>query len=118
MSRGSWGAALAMAACTSWAAASMLRLKENVSVIWVSPIPLLEVMESTPAIVENCFSRGVGAEEAIASGLRAGLDALFDARIPSQGRAGRVGTHLRGEVLLYVEDFPAFLSRLDRLGGD
>jgi hypothetical protein len=33
-------------------------------------------MESIPAIVENCFSRGVATEEAIVSGLAPGTDAL------------------------------------------
>src|SRR3972149_11293198 len=91
MARGSWEAALAMAACTSWAAASMLRLKENVSVIWVSPIPLLEVIESIPAIVENCFSRGGATEEAIVSGLAPGRFAGT-----SKGGKSRLGGRLTG----------------------
>src|SRR4030067_1832653 len=91
MSRGSWEAALAVGACTSWAAASRLRLKENVSVIWVSPIPLLEVIESIPAIVENCFSRGVATEEAIVSGLAPGRFA-----VPSKVGKSTLGRALAG----------------------
>ena len=36
------------------------------------PSELLEVIESTPAMVENCFSSGVATDEAIVSGLAPG----------------------------------------------
>jgi len=36
------------------------------------PWPLSEVIWSTPAIVENCFSNGVATAEAIVSGLAPG----------------------------------------------
>ena len=36
------------------------------------PCVLVELMESTPAIVENCFSSGVATEAAIVSGLAPG----------------------------------------------
>src|SRR3990172_3892012 len=62
--------------CTSWAAASISRLKLNWSVIWVRPRVLVELMESTPAIVENCFSRGVATVVAMVSGLAPGRLAL------------------------------------------
>jgi hypothetical protein len=65
-----------MAACTSCAAASMLRSSENWIVIEVDPSPLDEVMLSIPAIVENCFSRGVATAAAIVSGLAPGRFAL------------------------------------------
>src|SRR5882672_2978335 len=42
----------------------MLRSSWNCSVMRVLPWPLEDVMESTPAIRENCFSRGVATEEA------------------------------------------------------
>src|SRR4030067_999698 len=58
MSFGSRDAALVMAAWTSWAAASMFRSRVNVSVICVNPRPLLETMESSPAIVVNWRSEG------------------------------------------------------------
>ncbi len=61
-----------MAACTSCAAASMLRARANWSVIWVDPSRLVEVMESMPAMVENCRSRGVATDEAMVSGLAPG----------------------------------------------
>jgi hypothetical protein len=37
---------------------------------------LVEVMESRPAIVVNCFSSGVAIEDAIVSGLAPGSDAF------------------------------------------
>ena len=72
MPGGSCGAAAAMAACTSWAAASMFRSRLNWIVIWVMPWALVEVIESMPAIVENCFSSGVATAEAMVSGLAPG----------------------------------------------
>ena len=61
-----------MAACTSCAAPSILRLKSNCSVICVPPSELVDVIESMPAIVENCFSSGVATAEAIVSGFAPG----------------------------------------------
>src|SRR4030065_2321426 len=60
--------ALAMAAWTSWAAASRFRLRLNCRVIWLSPRALVELMESRPAMVENWRSRGVATAEAMVSG--------------------------------------------------
>src|SRR6478672_3679457 len=57
---------------TSCAAASMLRLKSNCSVMLVLPWPLLELIDVTPAIVENCFSSGVATDAAIVEGLAPG----------------------------------------------
>jgi len=59
MSCGSWRTAWEIAACTSCAAASMLRLRANCSVIEVLPWELVEVIVCTPAMVENCFSSGL-----------------------------------------------------------
>ena len=72
MPGGSWGAAAAMAACTSWAAASMLRSRLNCRVIWVRPSALDDVIESMPAMVENCRSSGVATADAMVSGLAPG----------------------------------------------
>ena len=58
--------------CTSCAAASMLRLRSNCSVMLVLPCELRELMEVTPEIVENCFSSGVATEFAIVSGFAPG----------------------------------------------
>ena len=69
---GSERSAAAMADWTSCAAASMLRSSENWSAIVVWPEVDTEVMESTPAIVENCFSSGVATADAIVSGLAPG----------------------------------------------
>src|ERR1700694_3099054 len=64
-----------MAACTSAAAASMLRLGSNSSVRSLVPWKLVELMTAIPGIVENCFSRGVATEEAIDSGPAPGRSA-------------------------------------------
>src|SRR5881396_3603954 len=69
---GSWRSVLEIAACTSCAAASMLRSRVNCSVILVLPRLDEEVIWSTPAMVENCFSSGVATAEAMVSGLAPG----------------------------------------------
>ena len=69
---GSWPATREMAASTSCAAPSMLRLRSNCSVIFVLPRVLVEVIESMPAIVENCFSIGVATAAAMVSGFAPG----------------------------------------------
>jgi hypothetical protein len=66
----------AMAACTSCAAASMLRSSVNCSVICVEPVALVDVIESMPAMVENCCSSGVATAVAIVSGNAPGSPAL------------------------------------------
>ena len=63
---------LAIIACTSWAAASMLRLKSNCSVMFVLPSVLVELSEFRPAMLENCFSSGSATDEATVSGLAPG----------------------------------------------
>ncbi len=54
----------------------MLRDRLNCSVIEVEPWMLVEVIESRPAMVVNCFSRGVAMDEAIVSGFAPGSDAF------------------------------------------
>ena len=61
-----------MAACTSTAAPSRLWLRSNSSVIRVAPSEFTEVIEFSPAIVENWFSKGVATAAAIVSGLAPG----------------------------------------------
>src|SRR5260370_41843789 len=65
---GSERAAAAIADCTSCAAASMLRSSENCSVMVAMPSVETDVIVSTPAIVENCFSSGVASADASVSG--------------------------------------------------
>ena len=72
MSWGSCRLAREMAAWTSWAAASRSRSRLNWRVMLVLPSALVEVMESTPAMVENSFSSGVATDEAMVSGLAPG----------------------------------------------
>src|SRR5579864_5583120 len=70
-----WGsrrAACVMAACTSTAAPSRLLVSTNSRVTWVEPSELMEVIESSPAMLENWFSSGVATAEAIVSGLAPG----------------------------------------------
>src|SRR5947209_18411619 len=76
MPGGSCGRAAEIAVCTSWAAASMLRLRLNCRVIEVEPCEFVELIESMPAIPENCLSRGVATDAAIVSGLAPGKLAL------------------------------------------
>src|SRR5438067_4661266 len=71
-----------MAACTSTAAPSSLRLRSNSSVIWVFPSELDDVIEARPAMAENEFSRGVATAAAIVSGLAPG-------RLAVTSRVGR-----------------------------
>ena len=75
MSGGSWRAARAIIDCTSCAAASMSRSSVNWMVMLVLPSELLELIESTPAMAENCFSSGVATAAAMVSGLAPGSDA-------------------------------------------
>jgi hypothetical protein len=65
-----------MAACTSWAAASMFRLSVNWMVICVTPSALVEDIESMPAMVVNWRSSGVATAEAMVSGLAPGREAV------------------------------------------
>jgi len=69
---GSERAAAAIADCTSCAAPSILRSSENCRLIVVCPDVETDVIESMPAIVENCFSSGVATAEAIVSGFAPG----------------------------------------------
>ncbi len=54
----------------------MSRSSENCSVIDVDPRLDVDVMLSTPAMVENCFSSGVATAAAIVCGLAPGRLAL------------------------------------------
>ena len=72
MSLGRLRATREIATCTSWAAASMSRFRLNCRMIWVVPMLLEEVMESTPAIVENSRSSGVATAVAMVVGLAPG----------------------------------------------
>ena len=76
-----------IAAWTSCAAASILRESSNWMVMLVDPSELVEVIDSIPAIVENCFSSGVATEEAIVSGSAPGK--LADTLIVGKSTLGR-----------------------------
>src|SRR5579871_4364029 len=68
------GAAL-MPACTSRAAASILRFRSNWRVMLVEPSVLDEVISFRPEMRPNWRSKGVATEEAIVSGLAPGKPA-------------------------------------------
>ena len=72
--RSDW--ARAMAVTTSTAAPSRFLDSANCRVICVTPSELVEVMESRPAMAENCRSSGVATEDAIVSGLAPGRAAV------------------------------------------
>src|SRR5690242_12703992 len=72
MPGGSKGIAAAMAVSTSTVAPSISRLRSNCRVMLVDPWRLLEIIESTPAMVVNCRSRGVATAEAMVSGFAPG----------------------------------------------
>ena len=65
-----------IAAWISCAAASILRSSVNCTVIDVLPSELLELIESTPAMVENSRSSGVATVDAMVSGFAPGTDAF------------------------------------------
>ena len=65
-----------IAPCTSTAAPSRLRFRSNSSVICVEPSELTEVIDSSPAIIENWFSSGVATDAPIVSGLAPGSCAV------------------------------------------
>ena len=69
---GSWPRAALMAACTSRAAASMLRFRSNCSVMLVEPSVLDDVISLMPAMRPNWRSSGVATEDAMVSGLAPG----------------------------------------------
>src|SRR5258708_8980859 len=67
-----------MAASTSRAAPSMLRVRSNWMVTEDVPRPLVEVISVTPAMWPNWRSRGVATEEAMISALAPGRLALTE----------------------------------------
>src|ERR1700752_1430417 len=69
MPGGSCRSVFEIAACTSAAASSMLRESAKVSVMFVPPSVLVDVIASMPAIVENCFSSGGATAAAMVCGL-------------------------------------------------
>src|SRR4051812_31550544 len=69
---GNWLRAALMAACTSRAAASTLRLRSNCNEMFVLPSELDDVIWLMPAMRPNCRSSGVATADAIVSGLAPG----------------------------------------------
>src|SRR5580692_9539326 len=80
-----------MAACTSRAAASMLRLRSNCIVMLVDPRLLDDVISVTDAMRPNWRSRGVATDEAMVSGLAPGNEADTDTVGKSTCGSGETG---------------------------
>src|SRR4029078_11771751 len=108
MPGGIWGWAAAMAACTSWAAASMFRSSVNWIVIWVLPSALVEGIGAMPAVGEDGFSRGVGTAEAIVSGLAPGRLAVT--WMVGKSMLGRSLTGRSREAMMPKTKMPALSS--------
>src|SRR5437867_13325163 len=87
MPAGRRDAACVMAVCTSRAAPSRSRLRLNWSVICVEPMAFVDVIESNPAIVENCRSSGVATADDMVSGLAPGR--LAETKIVGKSTVGR-----------------------------
>src|SRR5579859_6051615 len=91
---GSCPRAALIEACTSRAAASMLRLRSNWRVMLVDPSWLLEVIWLTPAIRPNWRSKGVATEEAMVSGLAPGSPACTEMTGYSNWGKGATGNRV------------------------
>src|SRR5262245_57313617 len=78
----------------SCAAASILRLRLNCTVIRPTPSPLTEVIESTPAMAANSFSSGVAIEAAMVAGLAPGM--LVETEIVGKSTFGSAATGRKG----------------------
>src|ERR1700692_1625063 len=84
-----------MAASTSRAAPSMLRLRSNWMVTEEVPRLLVEVISVTPAMWPNCRSNGVATEEAMISALAPGRLALTEMVGKSTCGRGETGSTLK-----------------------
>src|SRR5580704_6230824 len=80
-----------MAACTSRAAASMLRFKSNCNVMLLEPRPLELVISVTDAMRPNWRSSGVATEDAMVSALAPARLALTEAVGKSTWGSGETG---------------------------
>ena len=94
ISAGIFRAAFAIADWMSCAAASILRLRLNCTVIRPTPSPLTEVIESTPAMAANSFSSGVAIEAAMVEGLAPGM--LVETEIVGKSTFGSAATGRNG----------------------
>jgi hypothetical protein len=89
--------AVLIAACTSWAAVSMLLLRVNCRVRVVEPRALLEVIWVMPGMALNCTSRGVATDEAMVSGLAPGNWPMT--WIVGNSASGKGATGRRGKAI-------------------
>src|SRR5205823_10353041 len=87
---GRYPRAALIAACTSRAAPSMLRLKSNCRTMPVEPRELVEVISVTPAMRPNWRSSGAATEVAMVSGLAPGN--VAETWIVGKSTVGRAAT--------------------------
>ena len=90
MSAGSSTMAALMAACTSWAAPTMLRDGSNWMVMRVTPSALVEVSSLTPGISPSRRSSGEATRAAMVSGSPPGSMAVT--RMVGNSTTGRLAT--------------------------
>src|SRR5579875_63576 len=102
-----------MAASTSRAAASILRVRSNCRVITAAPSVLVEVISLTPAIRPNCRSSGVAMEDATFSGLAPGSEA--DTETVGKSTVGKGATGSRVNAAAPASPTP-MVSRLVATG--
>src|SRR3989344_5999517 len=79
-----------MAACTSRAAASILRFRSNCRLTRADPLELVEVISLTPAITPSRRSRGVATLVAMVSGLAPAR--LAETEMAGEPTCGKVDT--------------------------
>src|SRR5471032_1200789 len=97
MSLGSLPEAVLIAACTSYAAVSMLLFRVNCSVSRLEPKALLEVICVMPGMALNCTSSGVATDDAMVSGLTPGNCAVT--WIVGNSASGSGATAKRGKAI-------------------
>ena len=90
MSAGRSAAAALSAACTSWAAPSMLRLRSNWMAIRDDPREFADVISVMPAISPSRRSSGAATRAAMVSGSAPG--SLADTRMVGNSTEGRLAT--------------------------
>src|SRR5215470_6369416 len=95
---GNWLRAALMAACTSRAAPSMLRLRSNWRTMLVDPNWLVDVIWLMPAIRPNWRSRGVATADAMVVGFAPGSPAETEITGNSTCGSGATGRRLKARM--------------------
>ena len=93
-----------IAACTSRAAPSMLRVRSNCTVIEVEPSEETEVISVTPAITPSWRSSGAATVAAMMAGSAPGR--LADTRIVGRSTLGRLATGRKRYAMIPTSSRP------------